>query len=438
MSVRARLFLMLLGLSVVPILLLRVNGHFTMRELSEDLSQRAQHSRVAKTKDMMRMMVEDHAELWRREGLVLEQSLRLQAVYVQEALAGGGSLEEAYRASALVPGVALHGQLTVFENGRVEASGEDVRLPPRFDPRQAVWYRLAMTQDGPVWTAPVIDPVSRRIGLTLSMRLQDPDGRPLGVTALMAPFSLGNANPEHTKSISERLNTYLVEFASEQSPEKGLRIVGRSEPEPGGEHQPRMHGRGMGLRGVLEPGWLRPDTPADLAAILSDLGHGLAEVRQADTDGRDVIWAYAPVRMQSLALVMTAPKSDVAAEGESAARYIEGRFRQQMNATLIILLAALAVVSLAAWGFSRFFTRPISLLAGAARRLGRRRFPGPRGALRRRGTGPTGPGLQRHGSRTGRTHAPEPGHGPGQRGARPPCCLPRFPISRGWSWPPPA
>ncbi|MBI4803671.1 MAG: SpoIIE family protein phosphatase [Desulfovibrio sp.] len=377
MSVRVKLFLLLLVLSVLPVLVLRISAQFTFQELSQDLVQRSWHRTIVKTKDFMRLMVEDHAELWRREGLLLEQTMRLQASEVERTLAGQGreELSHAYASSARDVSDKLFGQITVFEDGQVVASSEDVRLPRRFDARQTVWYRLAVKEGGMIWTAPVIDPTTRRVGLTLSIPIRDASGRILGVTALMAPVEIGGLSNEHTQSLSANLKTYLVQFDSNDTSEQGLHIIG----EPGcekGEKDDAKHGvshamgAGRGMLGLAAPGWLTPDDPAERELILSDLNNGLSEVRQVRVNNTDWLWAYAPTKLKGTALILAAPKTDITADATMASEYIEGRFQRQRHLTFIILVAGLLVVTLTAWLVSRSFTKPITDLSKATAKLG--------------------------------------------------------------------
>lgn len=377
MSVRAKLFLLLLALSVLPILFLRLNGHFAVKQLTQDLMASSQRTLVAKAKSQMLTMVEDHAELWRRQSLLLEQTLRLQASEVEKALAAqsppdlSARLAEAYRNSMRIPVRETPGQLTVFADGRLEASAA-VKLPRRFDGREAAWYQLAIREDGAVWTAPVIDPVTRSIGVTLSVPVRDASGRAVGVTSVMAPLAIGGMSTTHTSNLSERLRTYLVAYDHPDAAAKGLRVIGRTDPQDGDEASEGGHGKGrrMGMMGLAEPTWLTPDDLQELAGILDDLDKGMSEVRQAEINTKDFIWAYAPVGVKGMALVLSAPKTDVAAEAVRAADYIKERVQTQMGQTLIMFLAALAAVGVTALFVSRSFTRPLSDLAHMADRLG--------------------------------------------------------------------
>nr|WP_279355817.1 SpoIIE family protein phosphatase [Fundidesulfovibrio agrisoli] len=102
-----------------------------------------------------------------------------------------------------------------------------------------------------------------------------------------------------------------------------------------------------------------------MSLVRSDLKRGLSGVRQAEINGKDYLWAYAPTGVKNTALVLIAPKSDAAADAERASEFIQTSFSEQLHLTLVILLAALLAVVAAAWFVARGFTRPITALAEA-------------------------------------------------------------------------
>lgn len=386
MSVRARLFILLLALSVVPIVLLRVGGQVTLRELSSKLISDSSHLLVAKAKSHLLLMAEDHAEMWRREGVALEQTLALQKALAEAALAGPGpdalpgAMESAGRGAA----GTLSSQLTVLADGRiVTAPGEPAPLRA-FDARQAVWYRLALSQGAMVWTAPVIDPSTRRMGMTLSVPLLDATGRTAGVTALSAPLDIGGYAKSHALDFSRELRTYLVEYDPKDASGDGLCVIGEAngrDSAPGGgaghlppaaaDQTPRHGlGHGRGMLGLAAPGMLVPDDPIDLSVVRLALKHGQSGVRQISVGDREWLWAFAPARVTGFALVMAAPMSDVTEDADAAGRAIEKLFDLQLHTTLIILACALALVAVIAWLAARSFTRPLTDLALTAARIG--------------------------------------------------------------------
>ncbi|WP_243439585.1 SpoIIE family protein phosphatase [Fundidesulfovibrio soli] len=373
MSVRVRLFLLLLALTVVPMLLLRLNGRVAMQTLADQLTTNAAGLLVAKAKEQMLLLVQDHAHLWQKEGQLLQQTLRLQARAVEDALAANrnSDLAEAYRNFTPPGDTPLRGQITVLEDGRIVVSSESARMPHSFDGRQTVWYRQALTGQGIIWTAPVIDPGTRRVGITLSTAIRDASGRVVGVTALTAPFSIGGFSREHVRSISERSKTFLVDYDPPDTSGKGFSVIGESDPAPEEPGRPAgqgmMHGmgHGQGMLGLSAPRWLTPDDPIDMSLIRTDLKRGESGVRQAEIDGKDYLWAYAPTGVKNTALVLVAPKSDAAAEAKRASEFIQTSFSEQLHLTLFILLAALLAVVAASWFAARVFTRPIMALAKA-------------------------------------------------------------------------
>jgi sigma-B regulation protein RsbU (phosphoserine phosphatase) len=374
-SVRARLFLLLLALSVIPIVLLRVGGQMTLRDLSAKLIGDSSHLLVTKAKSHLLLMAEDHAELWRREGVILEQTLRLQTTLVQAALAGPGpdALQKAMESAGRGAAATLSSQLTVFTDGRIVAVSGDPAPPRGFDARQAVWYRLAVSQDSMVWTAPVIDPVTRRMGMTLSAPIRDASGLPAGVTALSAPLDIGGYAKGHAQDFSKELKTYLVEYDAKDRAVDGFRVIGEASGQNGAAGaQAPLHGmgHGRGMLGLAAPGSLVPDDPIDLSEVRLALKHGQSGVHQLKVGGREWLWAFAPARVTGFALVLAAPMSDATEDAVEAGRAIEKLFDLQLRTTLVILACALASVALIAWLAARSFTRPLTDLALTAARIG--------------------------------------------------------------------
>ncbi len=386
MSVRARVFLLLLVLSVTPLIAMRLNGQIAVERLARELIQQTSRTLVAKAKAHMLLMVQDHAQLWRVQGELLLSALKLQTVEVERALARGErDLARAYSHSAPRDASLLLGQLTAFTDGRVSVSSDAVRLPRQFEARNAVWYKLALQENGPVWTAPVVDPVTRRIGLTLSAPVRDAAGAVAGVTALMAPFSLGEMSREHMKGISPRSRSFLVDFSPDDDEGRGLMIIGEADSEearedPAAQHGHAQHmgrgstGRLSGMMGLSTPRWITPDDPIDLSLIAGELRKGGSGVRQAEYGGRDYLWAYAPSGIKNTALLLIAPKRDAAADAARASEAIAAMFHDQLSGMLSILVAVLLVVMAAAWLTARSITNPVRALSRAAVRLGRGDF----------------------------------------------------------------
>ncbi len=380
MSIRARLFLLLLSLSVLPILALRLSGIHTLELLAEDLVDRSAHLLLLNARNHLLFLVEDHAHVLQRERQLLEQTLRLQAAEVEKTLAAKGlaasdaknaPLRDAYQLAAAGAEGLFWDQATVLDNGFVEFSSDAAGMPRRFNPRLAPWYQAAMEGKAPVWTAPAVDPATRRIGLTISMPVRDPAGTVMGATAIMARIDTSAMGRSHTQAISPNLKSYMVHIAGQSDETQGLRIIGQEEHQ---FHDGGAGGRRMGMMGLVAPQWLTPDDPKVLTEILNNLLEGKSDVLEARRAGQDLMWAFAPSGMQGTALVFTAPVADVQADAAAATTYIKTRVGEQIAATWLVVGAALVVVAATGWLVARSMTRPVLNLCRAAERVGQGDF----------------------------------------------------------------
>lgn len=87
MRLRHKLLLLLLGMSLTPMLLLRVGGERALRGLGQELGQQSEEVLLQRTRQELRRMVEDHAVVLDRERRLLNATVQLQAIRVAESLA---------------------------------------------------------------------------------------------------------------------------------------------------------------------------------------------------------------------------------------------------------------------------------------------------------------------------------------------------------------
>lgn len=376
MSFRTKLFLLLLALSVAPILVLRVNGQRTLLEFSRDLADHSSQFLISKAQDHMLLLVEDHAMILTRNAQILEQTLRLQAVLTEKLLAEGRSeaIGQAQSEAAGDNAAELSiSQSTALADGRMVSTPPPGHLPPFFDARRTPWYAKALEAQALTWTPPLVDPSTRRIGLTLSMPVRDSSGRIAGVTAIMTRMEIARQAREHSRDISERQETYLVSVAPHPDTKaEGLFILGQEE-NPDVETGPRS-GMGRRMLGLPAPRWLTSDDSRQLEALMADLKAGTSGVRRMDYAGQDCLWAYAVTGTRRSCLVLVAPTRDVVEDAVRSARYIEDGMAAQLRNTWVVVAAALTAVILVAWFVSRSVTRPLRELGRAYQRVGRGDF----------------------------------------------------------------
>ncbi len=425
-----KLFLLLLGFSLVPFAALRINAVRGMERLGSELSEHVGTFLVREAQGRMADLVEDHARLLRAKRDNLELVLRLQADAVQKRLVDAPPASNA-EASFLVRirpmGMARRdmstdpGYRTLAPDGSLTpAVLDDARLLYTFPPGAPLavmrpeMARLArLADDFPtlarpggltVWRAVTL--VNGLTAVTLkngqhpglfdpresfwyaSALAAKPGDDPVWTLPYVAPalrrivlttaMALRDAAG---KAIAvTALTTPLDDLLAELTPGGHIShdlasfLVTAVRPAADAERQllaaagsrPRFERHGWLAR--VEPEQVRSENREAFAEVARDVAEGKSGVRRLSFEGRDSLWAYAPAG-PSQALLQIAPVDEVLAESRKAATYVEQRIADQLAFSgLVAGLVMLVLIPATLFG-ARTVTRPAADLARAARRL---------------------------------------------------------------------
>ncbi len=427
-----KLFLLLLGFSLVPFAALRINAVRGMERLGAELSEHVGTFLVHEAEGRISDLVEDHARLLlaKRDNVAL--LLRLQADAVRERLFGpaptgdkeasflvrirvmphhdrntdpgyrllrpDGSLSPAALTDARMlftfppgePLAFLRPEMTrlallaedfttldrpdtppvwrvvTLTRGLTAVTLVDGQHPGLFDPRESFWYRSALAAkpgDDPVWTPPYIVPSLERIVMTVSMAVRDASGQTVAVTAITTPLDDMLADLTPGGHISHELASFLVTAVQPDGGDRQLQAAAGSRP---------LRGRHSWLTRV-EPEQVRSENREVFAEVARDVTEGRKGVRRLSFEGRDSLWAYAPVG-QGQALLQIAPVAEVLAESRSATAYVERRIADQLQFSGFLAGLVMLMLIPATLLGARTVTRPAADLARAARRLAKGDF----------------------------------------------------------------
>ncbi|MHC4718749.1 MAG: SpoIIE family protein phosphatase, partial [Planctomycetota bacterium] len=230
-----------------------------------------------------------------------------------------------------------------------------------YDPRKRDWYRAAVSAGGMVWGPPIIDVISRRPVLTLSMPVRRPDGSVAGVTgidvtmtALLAELKL----PAEWERAADAM-LVLPRHVRNGTP-TDLLVIARQT----------YRNTERDWRSPAGPEVVICEDPDALATICADAAAGRSGVRRVSRPGMDALWAYGPSREpgEPFPLVIL-PYETVVAPATAAERYVLDMTVAGLQVASFLLLAVAAAVAIVALVSSRRVTRPVLELAGAARRL---------------------------------------------------------------------
>lgn len=430
MRIRWKLFWLLAAISLVPLVVLRVNSQFALSRLAEKLSSRVGAHLVAEAETRLMRLVEDHARLFdaRRQALTL--AVAMQAAAVQKALsdpappamAGGGVILVApgmgmgmRRQLSDDPGLAAEaGYFRLAPDGGVEPLPVDkkrltLRLPSgstgppaRLDALASLLapYREIAALAGPLahFQATVLaDDLTAIYPATAGApRRSDPREAPWYLAAMALPGPVWTSAqiepgtgrvcvaassrvtdargvPVGATAVFTPLDDLLATVtAPEHIPGNVETLLVAARPgQDGGARLLTQAGEvrhGHGWHAYVTPSPLPVADPAALAALADDVAKGLSGVRRLDYQGRDSLAAYAPTA-RGEALLQIAPVAEALAESRAVAADVRDSIERLYvfgTAIVVTVMLALIFLSLSA---SRAVTRPILALTRAAGRL---------------------------------------------------------------------
>ncbi|MGB0681766.1 MAG: SpoIIE family protein phosphatase [Magnetovibrionaceae bacterium] len=231
--------------------------------------------------------------------------------------------------------------------------------------RESPWYQAAEAVEGSVWTAPYADPVTGALVIALSRAVRDEAGRVLAVAAIKVRIlpRLAQAGAA-LKDLASAAETYIVDIETRENtpaidPAKGraLRIL------VGDAYEDQAPGQNGLARLRLPADDPRFDQMAD------DMAAGLSGLRRLPFEGRDSLWAFAPVDGIDTHVLVVAPFQDITrrlAETEEAVRQTTAEQLARIGAMMALAAALALIIALMA---GRLITRRVQSLAEAAGKL---------------------------------------------------------------------
>lgn len=88
MTIRWKILITLLCLSIIPMLIMRQNGYIALSNLSEHLTETMRTVLERKTRDTLHVLVDDYARLLRSRGQFIEMAVEAQASEIEKRISG--------------------------------------------------------------------------------------------------------------------------------------------------------------------------------------------------------------------------------------------------------------------------------------------------------------------------------------------------------------
>jgi sigma-B regulation protein RsbU (phosphoserine phosphatase) len=429
MRIRWKILLVLLGISLIPMLLMRSLGQRSMLEMGNDLATRTRDVLIRETSLELKNLVEEHATILRRERDLVEMALQLQAselekIFTNHTLQRGGkkllSLENNESDPIdTEPIRRKHIRRMGMMGSRpldVSYAKQTYRIPSSLSKAEAdqiidqlagmvpvyrslerkhpdlIFWQLTAFENGTYTIYPAMQriPMMHRDLKADWYRLarekkqivwSKPDIDPFTmqvVFTVSTPFYQSNGDIIGVTAIVVPVDVLLQEDDHIRKLSKNITsLLVRPEPSsvadtPGiriiarEQLQEETHHH---WRASLEEEWLEIIEDQQIELIVTDLQKHQTGVREVSYLNQESIMAYGSIDEYQTALLVIVPKADVVAEAAAMESYVRDRIGRQIKLTSIMLsIVILLVIGLALF-LSKSVTRNISKLLHAVRRV---------------------------------------------------------------------
>jgi len=241
--------------------------------------------------------------------------------------------------------------------------------PPTYDPRQRDWYTNTVSAEDVVWNPPLLDASTRRLLLTATMPIRQPDGAFAGVAAIdIDMLSFLNAAQARAR-LGITAESYIVQL-----------VDGAGAPFKKGADAGAVRLQVIASSAYRDTGaaWdARPETPAleadkeTLARITGDLIAARDGIQRGAYRGRESLWVYGGLEKLGATLLYIVPVDDIEGVADKAQDNIrqavldEVRLASIASIALVVMIAGLAALA------ARTITGPLRELAATAEGLAR-------------------------------------------------------------------
>lgn len=421
MSIRYKLLILLLFISLVPLLSLGAVVRRDLTRMGEDLAVRSENVLIHKASTGLTRIVKDHARVLGRERLLLESTTLFLASKIEGVLYGHSHLP---RQTAFSPSEeqigSLAGEYYTLRMGRLQSLAVDFRklsvspagresdLPDKlmpllgqvkFDlPQLALWVeirfpggtemvypgvnaaaRMHMGMNGSMgsmsgadtalsrslkWSRPQIDARTGRSAFRVSAPVRDIRGGVEAEVSIVIPVDALLSGEHQASMFSANTKSFLVAAGSSDGKDGRIRVIAREQS-----------GRSMGRHWELpSDSWLDSPDREQYARAVDALRGGTPMTVGMPYEGREALWAFAPVNPDGTALMLIVPRSDVIAEAVTAKEYVLAQVDRHNAKMGFFALVVIVFVLTLAMLLSRLFTRNIAALAGAVRSVAKGDF----------------------------------------------------------------
>ena len=241
-------------------------------------------------------------------------------------------------------------------------------LPESYDPRERIWYRLALEEKGIVWRAPLRGASTGRLLFTVSAPLFNEAQEIVGVVGLDILMEQGLTGGNVTAVWSKNARLILAEEADDKGTgSAGLRMIAHTYTHR--ENRTRyswVMGRG-------DKQWIKFENTEAKAKFMNAIASGTSGTLRMRWDGEDSLVAWAPFKRNSYFIAIV-PEKDVMHLTNQILAYLHWASSAQQRIVEIAVVVIIFLTFLFAMYASQTISKPMNLMIEAFRELAKGNF----------------------------------------------------------------
>jgi sigma-B regulation protein RsbU (phosphoserine phosphatase) len=423
MGIRYKLLVLLFFIALVPLLVVSFRIQNDLTELGEGLVARSSNNLVRRANSGLKRLVEDHARLLQREKQLLEANTQFLASKIEGILYGH---EHSITDTRSMPPAAqvleakndyyllhMHGfqnlevDFNFFDTNR-KYDPESEKIAPAFNgkllqimrqvkfkyPELVLWIEVKFSGEYEIsypksslpmhmrhlfndeinsryaneltWSLPQMDKRTRRLVFNISTPIKDEKGAIQGEITIVVPVSALLHKNQYASMFSGNAISLIVNpEADPVTKENRLRVIAQEQDK-----------ESMQDHWVIpaENTWLMPEHTEQYYAMMGSLQSSTSGVTEISYEGKDTLWAYAPIDRGGVSLMTLVPKTDIVKEAQSAKEFILAQIDFHNRKMGYTAVGVAIMVLMLAFLLSKLITRNIFELVTAVGEIAKGNF----------------------------------------------------------------
>ncbi|SIO16721.1 SpoIIE family protein phosphatase [Halodesulfovibrio marinisediminis] len=241
-------------------------------------------------------------------------------------------------------------------------------MPEGYDPRDRLWYRLAMAEKKIVWRAPLRDISTGRLLFTVSAPLYNMKKEIIGVVGLDILMEQGLSSGSITAAWSNQTRLILAEEADDKvTGSAGLRIIASAQRKSKEDNEYSW------IMGTSKKHWVVFEDNEVKAKFMNAIASGTSGTLLMPWGGEDCLVAWAPFKGNNY-FITVVPEEDVMHLTNKVLAYLHWASSAQQRVVEIAVVVVIFLTFLFAVYASRAISKPMNMMVASFKELAQGNF----------------------------------------------------------------